>query len=277
VKNTNNLTSYDLEVFHRLGIEAELLERAGVRRVTNQEARQEFGVSATGNNAGIVFPYVDARGIRHTCRLRRDHPDIENGKQVRKYLAPFGDRRHLYIVPGDHLLGQDPESPIVLVEAEKSALALRAWADRNARRLLPIATGGCWGWRGRIGKVENSRGERVDELGPLPELGICCSGRKVFVLLDANCARNPRVRQARKALVTQLIKQKADVHVLDLPTVEGVNGPDDYIGLCGDDSMARLLDNPAKAIDWRQLLIYRETRGGPGTARALARERHHCV
>ena len=136
-------------------------------------------------------------------------------------------------------------------------------------RLLPIATGGCWGWRGRIGKVENSRGERVDELGPLPELGICCSGRKVFVLLDANCARNPRVRQARKALVTQLIKQKADVHVLDLPTVEGVNGPDDYIGLCGDDSMARLLDNPAKAIDWRQLLIYRETRDGPAQPERL--------
>src|SRR5262249_55665831 len=55
----------------------------------------------------------------------------------------------------------------------------------------------------------------------------------------------------------------ADVHVLDLPAVEGVNGPDDYIGLCGDDAMVRLLDSPpVKTVGWRQLLIYRETMGG---------------
>jgi Virulence-associated protein E/Domain of unknown function (DUF3854) len=267
---TATLTPADLDMFAQLRIDPELLARAGIRRVTNQEARQEFGLNGSGDNAGIVFPYVDAKEIRHTCRLRRDRPDFEDGKVVRKYVAPYGDRRHLYIVPGDHALAQDPSVAVVIVEAEKSALALRAWANRVGRQLLPIATGGCWGWRGRIGKVENSRGERVDELGPLPELGICCDGRKVSILLDANCSSNPSVQAARNSLVHQLLKQDADVHVFDLPMIESVNGPDDYIGLCGDDAMARLLDSPpCKAANWRQLMIYRQTKGVPQPERVL--------
>src|ERR1035441_10252007 len=136
------LTPADLEMFRRLRIDRELLGRAGIERVTDQEARQKFGLNGTGDNAGIVFPYVDAVGIRRTCRLRRDHPDMEGGKPVKKYLVPYGDRRHAYIVPGDHNLGQDAGVPVVLVEAEKSALALRALADRTGRQLLPIALGG---------------------------------------------------------------------------------------------------------------------------------------
>lgn len=179
---------------------------------------------------------------------------MEDGKPVKKYLVPYGDCRHAYIVPGDYNLGQDPDVPVVLVEAEKSTLALRAFADRTDRQLLPIDLGGCWGWRARIGKVENSKGERVDELGPLPELDVCREGRKVYVLLDANCASNPAAQAARNALVRQLLKQKADVHVPDLPVLDGVNGPDDYIGLYGDNAMAKLLDaTSSKMADWRCL------------------------
>ena len=260
----NTLTPADLEMFRRLRIDPELLARAGIERVTDQEARQKFGLNGTGDNAGIVFPYIDAGGIRRTCRLRRDHPDMEGGKEVKKYLAPYGDRRHGYIVPGDHHLGQDACVPVVLVEAEKSALALRAFADRTGRQLLPVALGGCWAWRARIGKVENSRGERVNEVGPLLELGICCDGRKVYVLLDANCASNPAVQAARNALVRRLLKQKADVNVLDLPALDGVNGLDDYVGRYGDDAMAKLLDAAtSKVAAWRSLLIYRQTKGAP--------------
>lgn len=50
--------------------------------------------------------------------------------------------------------------------------------------------GGCWGWRGRIGKVENPRGERVDELGPLPDLACASNGRNAIILLDANACSN---------------------------------------------------------------------------------------
>jgi hypothetical protein len=70
------------------------------------------------------------------------------------------------------------------------------------------------------------------------------------------------VRAARSALVRQLLKQKADVHVLDLPVSEGVNGPDDFIGLFGDEVMGRLLDSPPKPKRWQEQLITRETKQG---------------
>lgn len=53
--------------------------------------------------------------------------------------------------------------------------------------------------------------------------------RKVYVLLDANCATNPAVQAALNALVRQLLQQRADVQVLDLPGLDGVNGPDDFL------------------------------------------------
>jgi hypothetical protein len=238
------LRSDDLERFHKLGIPEELLTRAGIRRVTDQEARQDFGLTGMGDNSGIVFPYLDAEGVRRTCRLRRDNPEIDNGKPIRKYLAPYGDRRHLYVVRGDHPLALDQNIPVVLIEAEKSALALRAWADRNNRELFPMAMGGCWGFRGRIGLALTPYGERVPERGPLPELAVCRDGRRVYVLLDANCTTNPRVQAARRALITQLLKQKAIVNVLDLPVFEGVNGPDDLIAIKGDAAMADVFDSP---------------------------------
>lgn len=50
------LTPADFEMFRRLRIGPELLARAGIERVTDKEARQKFGLTGTGDNAGIVFP-----------------------------------------------------------------------------------------------------------------------------------------------------------------------------------------------------------------------------
>ena len=156
-------------MFRRLGIDPELLERASVKRVTDAEARQEYGITGPGEMDGIVFPYFSPMdGVRRTCRVRRDHPEMESGKTKRKYVVAYGDRRHLYFVPGCAELMSNPSVPIVLVEAEKSALALTAWAESIQHKLLPIAMGGCFGWRGRIGKQEDADGKRVDETGPLP-------------------------------------------------------------------------------------------------------------
>ena len=177
-----------------------------------------------------------------TCRLRRDHPDIEDGKLVRKYLAPYGDRRHLYIVPGDHALGRDLNYPVVLVEAEKSALALRAWSIRTGRQLLPIATGGCWGWRGKIGKVENSKGSASMRLGhSLNSVSVPQAARFMCCWMPIVPAiRRYRLRELR--LYASCYARNLQPHVLEFASDEGVNGPDDYIGLVGDDAMARLFD-----------------------------------
>ena len=242
-KRPDQLTPADLASFHRLGIPPELLEAARVRRVSDREARDDYGItaSATADLSGIVFEYFSiATGRRVNARLRRDNPEIESGKEKNKYLSAYGDRKHLYFPPGAADKLRDADTPIVFVESEKGCLALTASADRTGTKLVAIAMGGCWGWRGRIGTVENARGERVPEKGPLPDLDFA-NGRKVYVLLDANAASNPKVQSARTALVRELISRRSEVFVCNLPAVDGVNGPDDFIGVCGDEAMGRVL------------------------------------
>jgi Protein of unknown function (DUF3987)/Domain of unknown function (DUF3854) len=239
------LNPADLTMFARLGIPAELLAQAGIRRVTDSEAREEFGIRGDGNMDGIIFPYIDpSNGHRITARLRRDNPEIVDSELKRKYICPFGDRRILYFPPGATALLTDLTVSIVLVESEKAALALTAWAARRGWRIVAIAMGGCWGWRATIGKTANPNGERVPEKGPTPGLQHAANGRKTFALFDANVATNEKVQAARTALVQQLRKQSADLVVLDLPSVPSVNGPDDFIALCGDEAMALVFERP---------------------------------
>lgn len=195
-----NLSDSDIQMFARLGIPKELLVLAGVERTADRVARDEYGMIGSGDMSGIVFPYIDPTdGRRKTARLRRDNPEIEDGQPKRKYVSAYGDRRHLYFVPGCKCLVEDPTVPLILVEAEKSVLALTAFAERTGRKILAIGLGGCWGWRGRIGKVENSNGERVDEMGPLPDLACVSRGRSAIILLDTNRNTNPKVQQAERA------------------------------------------------------------------------------
>jgi hypothetical protein len=86
----NGLTVADLEMFGRLGILPELLSRAGVSRVTDAEARCDYGITADGDLAGIIFPYSDPlTGERVSARLRRDHPELDSGgKPLCKYSPP---------------------------------------------------------------------------------------------------------------------------------------------------------------------------------------------
>jgi hypothetical protein len=168
IPRSSQLRPSDLAMFEHLGIGPELLARGQVRRVTDNEAREWYGIRVHGDMTGIVFPYIDPEtGRRVTARLRRDNPEIEAGKERNKYVSPYGDRKHLYFPPGAGAKLQNPDTVMLLVESEKAALALTAWAERmGLENLVALGLGGCWGWRGRIGKVENSRGERVDETGP---------------------------------------------------------------------------------------------------------------
>jgi hypothetical protein len=237
-----NLRESDLSTFARLRIPIELLVLAGVERVTDQEAREKFGIAGSGDMSGIVFPYLDpCNGRRTTARVRRDNPEIEAGRTKRKYILPFGDRRHLYFPPGSADLLADPTIPIILVEAEKSSLALTAFAQRAGRKYLSIAMGGCWGWRGRIGKQDGADGKRVDETGPLPDLAVC-RNRDVVVMLDSNADTKSEVRAARFALARELEHMGARVRIATLPALDGVNGPDDLMAVSGDEAIRSVLE-----------------------------------
>jgi hypothetical protein len=240
------LSPEDIAAFKRLGILPSLLTEAGIRRVSDVEARSDFGIkgSLSQDMSGIVFPYFSpVTGKRTTARVRRDHPEFEHGKPKNKYISPWGDARHLYFPPGAAEKLRKPDMAIALVEAEKSALALTAWASRVGMDLLPVAMGGCWGWRGRVGKAESADGSRVDVLGPLPDLSVCDQHR-VYVVMDANVAGNAKVQQAEKALAIFLAEHKCDVQLRHLPQFDGVNGPDDLLAVRGDDALRMALMTP---------------------------------
>jgi transposase-like protein len=245
------LTDRDMEMFQRIVVTTDLLEKARIERVSDSDARVRFGIRgpASRNMSGIVFPYYShITGRRVTCRIRRDHPEVEDGQPKNKYMAPYGDARHLYFPPGAAEKLSSPITPIALVEAEKSCLALTAWAGRIGMDLLPIALSGCWGWRGRIGKTESSNGSRVDVTGALSDLAVC-DGRKVYLILDSNVAVNPKVRQAERALARHLAERGCDVLPIRIPRLDNVNGPDDCIAVLGDDKLHQALLTPGSPSD----------------------------
>jgi Protein of unknown function (DUF3631)/Domain of unknown function (DUF3854) len=246
----STLSPADLATFEKLRIPAELVARAGIFRVSDREARKPYGITGGGDMAGIAFPYWEPFSMmngsawrRWYLRVRRDNPEIVDGKPKKKYVAPYGgnSHRHFYFPPCPEWF-KDVDVPIVLVEAEKSALALLAWALRVGRKILPVAIGGCYGWSGKIGIKTTATGERVPEHGALLDLGICRDGRQTFILYDGNAASKPDVAKARAGLVRELYKRKAKVRILDLPPSDDWNGPDDYIAVKGDEAMARIFD-----------------------------------
>ncbi len=241
---SDSLRPADIEHHHLLGIPADLLDLARVRRVTDPEARALLSSKHPGDLAGIVYPYADPQsGQSSSCRVRRDHPEIENGKPTAKYLSAYGDRRHLYFAPGATVLLADINVPVVVVEAEKSTLAITAASARVGRAGLAIGTGGCWGWRGVIGKATSADGARVDEKGPLPDFDrVTWKGRDTVILFDANAKTNASVRAARRALAKELIGRGAKVRIAELPVEVDVNGPDDLIGKHGDAALFTLID-----------------------------------
>jgi hypothetical protein len=236
------------ELSERFRIPSEMLEVAGVRSVTDAEARETLGINGQrdADLAGLLFPYLSPITTERVGgRIRLDHPLPDNSG---KYISEPGCH-HLFFPPnvGNFLL--DVRVSAVIVEAEKSALALRALGDRTGRQMLPIAIGGCWGWRRKIGKRALPEGGSEPETGPSPDFDVIVwQGRSAILAFDCNALTNPKVKQARRALAKELSKRGARVLIAEVPAVEGVNGPDDLIAFAGDEAALSML-NTALAAD----------------------------
>lgn len=248
----------DVESFRAIGVSPYMLTVANVRRVSHDEARALCGIRYKSEHLeGIAFPYLNPENDQVvTWRVRRDHPEVEtDGKPIAKYVSP-PDRRHLYFAPDCYPQLADTSTLAIIVEAEKSVLAIAEAENRtNRRRSLVIGTGGDWGWRGVVGKAMNANGARVDEKGPLPDFDrVAWRDRDVVILFDSNAAANPQVQAARRALAKDLTSRGALVRIAELPIEDGINGPDDYIGTHGDAPLWELVDGarpmqPASAAD----------------------------
>jgi Domain of unknown function (DUF3854) len=232
------LLESDIRALKQFGI---CTERLNWERVDDREARTVLSLNgASGDFGGILIPYIDPRsGRRVTARVRRDHPDIENGKPTRKYVAAWGDKKHLYFPAGANL--EDKSITAVMVEAEKSAEALVDWSIKNGKPLLPVATGGVWGWRGRTGKELRPNGTTADEKGVIADLDLI-HDREVVILFDSNVAKRSDLRRARLQLARELVARGCKVRIANIPDIDGANGPDDLIKISGDAVLTESLD-----------------------------------
>jgi hypothetical protein len=224
-------------------IPLELLEAAGVAHATDGRVRELLGIHGRGREdlSGIVFPYRDPRNgqvLGHRVRL------VVPTDGGAKYLSEQGCR-YLFFAPICASALADTCVPVVIVEAEKSVLAITALADRCGVKFLAVATGGVWGWKRKTGTELQPDGTRQPVSGPSPSLDlIAWKERKTFIAFDANVAARPDLQRARAALAKELTERGAQVMIAEVPSAEGVNGPDDLIAVLGDTAV---LDVLAKA------------------------------
>lgn len=238
------LTDKDYLEFLKLKISREIVDRAGVFRVTRDEAEVNLGVRLDCDG-GVCFPvFLPALNGNNTTHavaysVRQDDPIYDaDGKAERKYVTTPG-RQYPYVAPVNPEWFPDPTVPVLLSESQKSALALLRWAESHDRRFIPIAINGCYGWRGKTGIEPDADGERKEVKGLNPGLAALCQGHRVYILLDANAATNPHVKHGRAWLAETLLQDKitTDIRILSLPTPVGAvrwNGPDDFLSVTTD-------------------------------------------
>lgn len=234
-----------------------------LRNGSDAEIRELLGVNGRAGQdlAGVIFPYTDPRNARvlgHRIRLDMPLPDGQ------KYLSEQGCR-YLFFPPSCQDELSDISIPTVIVEAEKSALALVAFADRSIRRLLVIAVGGVWGWKRKGGLELTPVGGREPATAPSPSLDLVLwKGRKTIVAFDSNVAGRRDLENARLALADELRKRGAQVFIASIPRRQGINGPDDLIAVAGDNAAIELLDraaifapsNAARTVNTRFVLTH---------------------
>lgn len=228
------------EALAKFKIPRELLEAAHVQHLTDSQVREALGVHGRTdqNLSGIVFPYRhprDGRVVSHRVRL-----DVPIDGQ--KYLSAQGCRA-LFFAPVEGKELGDTSIPVVIVEAEKSALALSALASRHGRKLLAVATGGVWGWKRKTGTELQPDGAREPVSGPSPSLDwIIWKGRKVTIAFDSNIAGRRDLEKARRDFAVELSGRGAHVLIASVPRRDEINGPDDLIAVDGDATALEMID-----------------------------------
>jgi hypothetical protein len=255
------LTNADYAALERSWISPELADQALLARVNSADGATILGRRDNGSYDGIVFSYVwPGEDYVREYWLRRDRPEIEHNseghpKEKNKYLGPPGRGNLLYITPGTQPdLLNDVRVPVAITEGAKKTIALHRLstvgiADGALPRFLAIGLGGVWSFKGTIGKATGPDGSRRDEKGVISDFRrLEWTGRRAYVVFDANVNANPKVAAARRQLTAELIRLGAEVYWVNLPQSDqaiGVNGVDDLrcggpSGSCGSWTAANL-------------------------------------
>jgi putative DNA primase/helicase len=246
------LTAGDFEALAARWIDRQTAKQQFLRRVNAIDGSEAVGRNGAADFAGLLIPNVwpGAEHIRE-YRLRRDHPEIENGIPKRKYVAPPGRGNLLYFPIGtDPAWLSDPQIPLIVTEGEFKTIALARAArhDRQATtpRFLAVGLSGVWNWRGTIGKTYDADGHRIDVKGPIPDLErIVWDDRRVLILFDADLEDNEQLRIARFMLTKELRSRAAQVSWFEWPADRPpqTKGIDDLLAAIGPEPVLRLIES----------------------------------
>jgi len=264
-----DLDQSDFASLERCFIPREVAVAACLRRVSDSEARELFGVNGRGGSySGTVFPFPDPiTGRNVTYRLRRDSPDLEqSGERVverRKYISAAGAGNRVYFPPGQIGPWLDQiKMPILIVQGEKKTLAMWAVAwnglgdAAEMPHTLPIGLPGVWSWRGRIGKSPAPKGGTQTVKGVIPDLRrMIWRGRGVILLFDSNARTNRDVQEACRQLAGWLEGQGALVSIAELPPEPGISGPDDAAARHGATYILDILETAQRFLSNRPLQV----------------------
>ena len=219
-------------------ITKQIIDEAQVRCVTDEGARRDYGIKGRADWSldGVVLPHLDADGNIKYVRVRCADPNEDAGQG--KYVGNDAEDadRIPYIHPRGWQRLKKREAVILIVEAEKSVLALEAWLERTGQdNLVPMAVGGCAGWKSK-------------EHGILPGMRVC-EGHDAIAALDSNAATSKLVFAARLKLAAYLQSIGCGVKQATVPSINGkVNGPDDLFTLDdGDERMGKIIDESSPA------------------------------
>ena len=243
------LTAADHEALAARWIDRQTAAAQFLRRVDSYDGAQVVGRNGAGDFAGQLIPNVwpGSDSIRE-YRLRRDHPDVENGKPKMKYVAPPGRGNLLYFAIGtDPAWLADPQMPLIITEGEFKTLALaRAARHGTAKpRFLAVGLSGVWNWKGTVGKTTDSDGHRIDVKGTIPDLSrIVWDDRQVVILFDADIEENESVRIARFMLTKELRSRGAQVSWFSWPADRPpqAKGIDDLLNAIGPEPVLQLIE-----------------------------------
>jgi hypothetical protein len=143
-----SLTPADYAALQNTWIDQDLADAAMLRRVDHFEGSDILGCNGRGGRyEGLCIPYCWPGENRvREYRMRRDHPEYENGEPKGKYMAPPGRASLLYFGPHVNVGWlADVQLPIVLTEGDFKCLALHrasyhGLGDGAERpRFLPVA------------------------------------------------------------------------------------------------------------------------------------------
>jgi P4 family phage/plasmid primase-like protien len=256
-------TRADLESLAARYIDAQTAASQYLRRVASLEGKAMMGVDGrSGDYSGMLIPNIlpGADYIREYS-LRRDHPEIENGKPKRKYCSPPGRGNMLYFPVGtDPAWLTNPELPLIITEGQFKAIALyrAALYGSPQPRFLAVGLSGVWNWRGTIGKTRDADGNRVDVKGPIPDLSrVEWEERRVLILFDADLEDNDEVGAARFLLTKELRSRAAQVSWFQWPTDRPTNakGIDDLLTAAGPEKVLALIETAFQSVKREPELI----------------------